>query len=163
MEHLNLQALADNLSLFAFIYLCVFGAIVMDLWSNTLCRRTDFPNVVLRGKARRRHELRMSNGYKRTVDKIARYYNMLLVVSIMDALLIVSQAHSFCSLPCLPYLTIIGALFLCFIELKSIFEKAEDKTKFAESALLAGKIIANKDDLKKLVEELTNKKQTEEP
>lgn len=71
----------------------------------------------------------MSNGYKRTVDKIARYYNMLLVVSIMDALLIVSQAHSFCSLPCLPYLTIIGALFLCFIELKSIFEKAADKTK----------------------------------
>ncbi|MGN0043941.1 MAG: hypothetical protein ACI35X_02645, partial [Alistipes indistinctus] len=69
----------------------------------------------------------------------------------------------FCSLPCLPYLTIIGALFLCFIELKSIFEKAEDKTKFAESALLAGKIIANKDDLKKLMEELTNKKQTEEP
>ncbi|MFQ8806246.1 MAG: hypothetical protein ACLR8Y_15630 [Alistipes indistinctus] len=33
----------------------------------------------------------MSNGYKRTVDKIARYYNMLLVVSIMDALLIVSR------------------------------------------------------------------------
>ena len=99
MEHLNLQALADNLSLFAFIYLCVFGAIVMDLWSGVR-------------KARRRHELRMSNGYKRTVDKIARYYNMLLVVSIMDALLIVSQAHSFCSLPCLPYLTIIGALFL---------------------------------------------------
>ena len=73
MEHLNLQALADNLSLFAFIYLCVFGAIVMDLWSGVR-------------KARRRHELRMSNGYKRTVDKIARYYNMLLVVSIMDAL-----------------------------------------------------------------------------
>ncbi|MFQ8804431.1 MAG: hypothetical protein ACLR8Y_04040 [Alistipes indistinctus] len=68
MEHLNLQALADNLSLFAFIYLCVFGAIVMDLWSGVR-------------KARRRHELRMSNGYKRTVDKIARYYNMLLVVS----------------------------------------------------------------------------------
>ena len=140
MEHLNLQALADNLSLFAFIYLCVFGAIVMDLW----------------------HELRMSNGYKRTVDKIARYYNMLLVVSIMDALLIVSQAHSFCSLPCLPYLTIIGALFLCFIELKSIFEKAEDKTRFAESALLAGKIIANKDDLKKLVEELGREKPEKE-
>jgi len=58
MEHLNLQALADNLSLFAFIYLCVFGAIVMDLWSGVR-------------KARRRHELRMSNGYKRTVDKIA--------------------------------------------------------------------------------------------
>ena len=139
MEHLNLQALADNLSLFAFIYLCVFGAIVMDLWSGVR-------------KARRRHELRMSNGYKRTV----------LVVSIMDALLIVSQAHSFCSLPCLPYLTIIGALFLCFIELKSIFEKAEDKTKFAESALLAGKIIANKDDLKKLVEELGREKPEKE-
>ena len=149
MEHLNLQALADNLSLFAFIYLCVFGAIVMDLWSGVR-------------KARRRHELRMSNGYKRTVDKIARYYNMLLVVSIMDSLLIVSQAHSFCSLPCLPYLSIIGALFLCFIELKSIFEKAEDKTRFAESALLAGKIIANKDDLKKLVEELGREKPEKE-
>ena len=91
MEHLNLQALADNLSLFAFIYLCVFGAIVMDLWAGVR-------------KARRRHELRMSNGYKRTVDKIARYYNMLLVVSIMDALLIVSQAHSFLlsAVPALP-------------------------------------------------------------
>lgn len=148
MEHLNLQALADNLSLFAFIYLCVFGAIAMDLWSGVR-------------KAKKRHEMRASQGYKRTVDKIARYYNMLLVVSIMDSLLIVSQAHIFCGLPCLPYLSIIGALFLCFIELKSIFEKAEDKTKFAESALLAGKIIANKDDLKKLVEELTNKKQEE--
>ena len=63
---------------------------------------------------------------------------------------------------CLPYLTIIGALFLCFIELKSIFEKAEDKTRFAESALLAGKIIANKDDLKKLVEELGREKPEKE-
>ena len=56
----------------------------------------------------------------------------------------------------------IGALFLCFIELKSIFEKAEDKTRFAESALLAGKIIANKDDLKKLVEELGREKPEKE-
>ena len=98
------------------------------------------------------------------------YMLTAIVLSVMNgkadggqiALLIVSQAHSFCSLPCLPYLTIIGALFLCFIELKSIFEKAEDKTKFAESALLAGKIIANKDDLKKLVEELGREKPEKE-
>lgn len=127
-----LEKLSPMLWYYAFMYICVFLAIACDLWSGVR-------------KARKRKEVCTSYGYKRTVDKIARYYNMLLVVSIMDAMLVISNTNNLLSLPIFPYLTLIGALFLCFIELKSIFEKAEDKIKFEEAGSIAGKILADKD------------------
>lgn len=116
----------------AFIYVCVFLAIACDLWSGVR-------------KAKKRNEVRTSYGYKRTVDKIARYYNMLIVISIMDSMLIISNINSLFSLPVFPYLTLVGGLFLCFVELKSIFEKAEDKVRFESAGEAAGKILKDKD------------------
>lgn len=101
--------------------------------------------MVRREKGKKRNELRTSYGYKRTVDKIARYYNMLIVISVMDSMLIISNTNSLFSLPVFPYLTLVGGLFLCFVELKSIFEKAEDKVRFESAGEAAGKIIKDKD------------------
>jgi hypothetical protein len=48
-------------------------------------------------------------------------------------------------LPLIPILTFIGAIFVGFIELKSVYEKAEDKEKaeIAQTAKIVGKVIAD--------------------
>lgn len=51
----------------------------------------------------------------------------------------------------IPILTAVGAIFIGVIEIKSIYEKAEDKVQFEHAGQLAGRIIANKDDIKEIV------------
>jgi len=46
---------------------------------------------------------------------------------------------------------LIGAIGICLIEIKSIYEKAEDKVRIENVASLAGKIITNKDDITEIV------------
>jgi acetolactate synthase small subunit len=48
-------------------------------------------------------------------------------------------------LPVIPILTFIGSIFVGFIELKSVYEKAEDKDKaeIAQTAKIVGKVIAD--------------------
>lgn len=100
------------------IYVAVLLLIGADLWSGVR-------------KARRRHELRTSKGYRQTVQKIARYYNMLMALSVMDAMqmggvwyLNTFYAHA---IPLLPVVTLLGAVGIGCIEIKSIYEKAEQK------------------------------------
>jgi hypothetical protein len=50
-------------------------------------------------------------------------------------------------IPIFPVITLFGAIGVCLIEIKSIYEKAEDKVRIENVGNLAGKIIANKDDL----------------
>ena len=54
-----------------------------------------------------------------------------------------------------PFITLFGALGISLIEVKSIYEKAENKVKLLEVGYLAGKIIANKDDLAEVVKAVT--------
>lgn len=124
------------------IYLAVLGLIASDLWSG------------LR-KAKVRGEIRSSYGLKKTVEKIAKYYNMLFAVTLVDCIHMVliwylDIYHNY-SIPIIPILTAVGAIFIGIIEIKSIYEKADEKVKFEQAGQLAAKIISSKDDLKEIV------------
>lgn len=104
----------------AIAYLAVFCLILADLWAGVR-------------KAKKRGEMRTSIGYKRTIEKIQQYYNALIALTVTDgvqmfAVLYLAQFHGY-TLPVFPFFTTIGALGICLVEIKSILEKAEHKTK----------------------------------
>jgi hypothetical protein len=125
------------------LYFLVFIAIVADLWSGV--RKAKINGVA-----------RSSYGYRRTVDKISRYYNVLLALTVVDAMQMSSiwyldTYYHYDKLPMFPFITLVGAIGLCIIEFKSIYEKAEDKVRIENVTALAGKIITNKDDISEIV------------
>ena len=124
------------------IYLMVLLAIMADLWSGVR-------------KAERNGVVRSSYGFKRTVDKIARYYNVMLALTVVDAMQMGSlwylEKYYSYHWPIFPIVTLIGAIGICLIEIKSIYEKAEDKVRIENVANMAGKIITNKDDISEIV------------
>lgn len=125
------------------LYFLVFIAIVADLWSGV--RKAKINGVA-----------RSSYGYRRTVDKISRYYNVLLALTVVDAMQMSSiwyldTYYHYDKLPMFPFITLVGAIGLCVIEIKSIYEKAEDKVRIENVTALAGKIITNKDDISEIV------------
>lgn len=110
-------------------------------------------------KARRRGETTRSRALRRTVDKLARYYNVLIVLTVVDAMQITAAVflrtvESY-DVPTIPIFTLIGSLGMAFIEVKSIFEKGDDKEKqqLAELVSLL-ESIADNDRLKRTIEKL---------
>jgi len=125
------------------LYLLVLVAITADLWSGVR-------------KAKTNGVARSSYGYRRTVDKISRYYNVLLALTVVDVMQMSSiwyldKYYHYDRLPMFPFITLVGAIGLCLIEIKSIYEKAEDKVRIENVANMAGKIITNKDDISEIV------------
>ena len=103
-------------------------------------------------KAKQRGEKITSDGWKRTVDKIARYYNMLLALVVVDCMQIAGiwylDNYYEYHVPIFPFITLIGAMVVAAIEVRSIFEKAEDKVKKQVSdvsALITALIKSNTD------------------
>lgn len=110
-------------------------------------------------KARRRGETTRSRALRCTVDKLARYYNVLIVLTVVDAMQITAAVflrtvESY-DVPTIPIFTLIGSLGMAFIEVKSIFEKGDDKEKqqLAELVSLL-ETIADNDRLKRIIEKL---------
>lgn len=142
------------------IYVLVLLAIMADLWSGVR-------------KAKKNGVARSSYGFKRTIDKIARYYNVMLALSVIDAMQMASiwylEKYYGYHWPMFPVVTMVGAIGICLIEIKSIYEKAEDKVRIENVASMAGKIITNKDDISEIVKTVieylnsdeTKKKETE--
>lgn len=124
------------------LYILVLFAILADLWSGVR-------------KARENGIARSSYGYRRTLDKVARYYNVLLALSVVDAMQMASiwYLERFYNMvvPMFPFVTLIGALGISLIEIKSIYEKAEDKVRIENVGALAGQIITNRDDISEIV------------
>lgn len=124
--------LATALLLVIIEYTGVLFAIIADLWSG------------LR-KARIAGTPRTSRALRRTVDKIARYYNALLALTILDAMIIAGvfyfQTINVISLPIIPIFSMLGAIALAIIEIKSICEKSEDKGDFTQAALTIKEIL----------------------
>lgn len=110
-------------------------------------------------KARRRGETTRSRALRRTVDKLARYYNVLIVLTVVDAMQITAAVFlrtvEGYDVPTIPVFTLIGSLGMAFIEVKSIFEKGDDKEKqqLAELVSLL-ETIADNDRLKRILENL---------
>ena len=84
-------------------------------------------------KAQQRGEYRSSTGYRRTIEKATKYFNFLIFGLLFDTLqitvcyLLHNQVGS--NLPNIPFITIIFAVGILIIEVKSVYEKAENKTK----------------------------------
>ena len=110
-------------------------------------------------KARRRGETTRSRALRRTVDKLARYYNVLIVLTVVDAMQITAAVFlrtvEGYDVPTIPVFTLIGSLGMAFIKVKSIFEKGDDKEKqqLAELVSLL-ESIADNDRLKRILEKL---------
>jgi hypothetical protein len=127
-------------------YLFVMFAIAGDLISGVR-------------KAKKAQRAVTSHGYKRTVDKVAKYYNSLFSVSVIDFFLMMALyvAHKACwfeNIPSVPILTIIWGLYLAFTEFRSVIERLEDKDKARMSADMQAlsEIIKDKEKFDKIVE-----------
>ena len=104
---------------YCFCYILVLLAIISDLISGVR-------------KAKSAGEVRTSEGYRRTVEKVAKYYNVLFAVSVLDAFLlmtiyIVQSKGWLSSIPLFPIITVIIGIYLAFVEAKSVGEKLEEK------------------------------------
>lgn len=119
------------------IYIEVFIMILADLWSGTR-------------KAKQRGEVRSSYMYKKTIDKIARYYNALIALTVIDMMQMGGvwylDGYYGWSWPIFPVVTLLGAFGISLVELKSIYEKADEKVKgdYKDVALLAAEIAKHK-------------------
>lgn len=124
------------------IYLMVLLAILADLWSGVR-------------KAKKNGIARSSYGFKRTIDKIARYYNVMLALSVIDAMQMGSlwylEKYYNYHWPIFSVVTLVGAIGICLIEIKSIYEKAEDKVRIENVTKMAGTIITHKDDMSEII------------
>ena len=125
-------------------YLLVLIAVLADLVSGVR-------------KAKKMGVARRSKAVRRTVDKLARYYNALFALSIVDAMQLIAIAYlraveSLDSLPLFPLFTLLGAIGIALIELKSIFEKAEVKEQqYRDTAEAIIKLLRNHDVITNLI------------
>lgn len=82
-------------------------------------------------KAKKRSMRITSDGFKRTLAKLARYYNVLLAVTVVDALQMTGiwylDSYYDHSIPIFPFLALLIACAIGFVEIWSIFESAEAK------------------------------------
>lgn len=147
-------ALESSLLLFALIlmigeYILVLLSVTADLFSG------------LR-KARKRGEARRSKALRLTIDKLSRYYNALFALTVIDIMQIaaVEYLRIACgfSIPLFPLFTLIGSIGIAIIEVKSIFEKAEDKERadaeYAARTLLKCLKRLNDTNLTEIINEL---------
>lgn len=115
-------------------------------------------------KAKKAGISRSSIGFRRTVDKICKYFNSLFSVGIIDAFIMLSiyifQTKGMLShFPLFPPTTIIMGAYLAFIEFRSVFEKLEDKekAKAKEDMFNLLKLLDN-DNMNKLIKILKESK-----
>lgn len=103
-------------------------------------------------KAKQRHEKITSRKWRATINKIAKYYNVLLVLGILDvmqlACLWYMNTYGGWSAPLFPWLTFLGSVFVGLIETKSIMEPADEKEEkqLREVSVLAKAIIDHRTD-----------------
>jgi len=115
-------------------------------------------------KAKKAGIARRSEGYKRTVKKVAVYYNCLFAVSVVDVFLlmlvyVMQLKGHWMSVPLFPVLTLLAGAYIAFVEARSVFEKLEEKERSRASADVTAvlKLLADdskKDKIKSLLEEL---------
>ena len=100
-------------------------------------------------KAKQRNEKISSDGWKRTVNKVARYYNALLALVVVDCMQMagVWYLDNYYDYH-IPIITLLGAFGVASIEVKSIYEKADEKERkeMKQVAALATEIAKHKAD-----------------
>ena len=129
------------------IYILVLLMIFADLWSGVR-------------KAKRIGEARTSYGYRRTISKIAQYYNILIAGTIVDSIYgLLSwylEIYYQTSLWLFPFITFFMAIVLCLIEIKSIREKAEDKVRLDRAGQVVQQVFINRENLEEVAKTISN-------
>lgn len=132
--------ICSKLGILAFIYIIILIMVMLDLWSGIR-------------KAKQRKEYTSSYGLRRTFDKLAKYYNVIFALTVADILQMGFLWHyntvNEANIPLIPFLTALGAFFVCFVEIKSICESADKKMKgeYQEAAKQLAEILKNKDKI----------------
>jgi threonine/homoserine/homoserine lactone efflux protein len=102
------------------LWVVVLGLIFCDLWAGVR-------------KAKKAGIYRTSDGYKKTIDKLARYYNMMLPLALMDCamngLLFYLYYFYHYDLILFPLFSLAGAGYVGWVEIHSIFEPTDIKEK----------------------------------
>ena len=92
-------------------------------------------------KAKQRGENITSRKLRDTIQKIARYYNVLLVLGVLDFMQMLCmwymESYEGWSTPLFPWMTLIGSITIGLIEVKSILEPANEKEEKRKSDILA--------------------------
>lgn len=150
MESQNTIRIAWLLGIVAAEYILVLLAVLADMVSGIR-------------KARARGDATRSRALRRTVDKLARYYNVLIVLSVVDAMIIVAgffaRVVEGYDVPTLPLFTLIGSVAIAAIEVKSVFEKSSVKEKEDINNLISFlQHAANNDSLKSIINHLKSMK-----
>ena len=129
------------------LYILVFFMIGADFWSGIR-------------KAKKNGIVRYSYGFRRTVEKIKEYYNAMIALTIIDAMQVTAlwylETYYKYEIPMFPFVTLVGAIGLSIIEIKSIYEKAEDKQRFHEAGALLSSIAKHKTDIEEISKSVAN-------
>ena len=146
MESQNTIRIAWLLGIVAAEYILVLLAVLADMVSGIR-------------KARARGDATRSRALRRTVDKLARYYNVLIVLSVVAASLknagFFARAVEGLDVPTLPLHTPLGRVRIAAIEVKSVFEKSSVKEKEDINNLISFlQHAANNDSLKSIINHL---------
>ena len=134
-----------TLCMYFVINIEVFLIVMADLWSGV-------------NKAKKNGVARSSYGFKRTVEKLGRYYNVMFALMVLDSMQLtciwyLTTYHNY-NIPFFPFISLLGAFGLSLIEVKSIFEKAEDKQRFHEAGALITTIAKNRTDIVQIAKEV---------
>lgn len=137
-------------SIMLLMYIAILALILADLWAGVR-------------KAKKRGEYRTSDGYKRTIDKIARYYNMTFAMSLIDVVqvAIIFFLYYFYEVDIwmIPWFTLFATGYVAWVEVHSIWEPADIKEKKQQKdytkALLA--VIEQYGGAEKVIEMLASK------
>ena len=119
-------------------------------------------------KAKSRGDYRTSDGYKRTIDKIARYYNMTFAMSLIDVVQVAIIFFLFyfyqVDIWMIPWFTLFATGYVAWVEIHSIWEPADIKEKKQQQdykkALLA--VIEQYGGAEKVIEMLKGRDNDEE-
>lgn len=129
-------------------YFVVLGLIGSDLWAGVR-------------KAKQRGEMRTSEAYKRTIEKVSKYFNMLFAMTLVDcvqiALLFFLYSEYGYDIPMLPLFSFIGTAYVAFVEVTSIMEPSDVKEKKQQDdfvRLVTKLVTENKDFRMRLVDVL---------
>ncbi len=118
MERLTTIMFCAGIMLLA--YVIILGLIFCDLSAGVR-------------KAKKRNEYRDSAGYKRTIEKIAKYFNMTFAMSIIDAFQVTIIWYLFrfydIDLIMIPWFTLFALGYVAWVEIHSIWEPADIKEK----------------------------------
>lgn len=114
-----IQSLSTMFTGCVMCYLIVLFAMIVDFFSGW-------------NKAKQRHEMHTSTAQGRSVSKFIVYEGGMLIASGIDVMIHLTNIFDILSIPLLtnvPIITIFLGIFLCSVEIKSVREKASEKTK----------------------------------